>query len=44
MPLSVAVVAVTSAAASVVTVGTAGVVKVSTEPKPVPTRFEAMAQ
>ena len=43
-PERVAVVSVTPAAGSVVTVGAPGVVKVSTAPKAVPQAFSAMAQ
>ena len=44
VPCSVAACLVTEVGATVVTVGAAGVVKDSTEPKPEPTEFEAMAQ
>jgi hypothetical protein len=43
-PLSVAPVLVTEVAATVDTVGADAVVNDITEPKPVPTAFEAMAQ
>jgi hypothetical protein len=43
-PFSVAPVLDTEVAAAVTTVGVADVVNESTEPKPVPTEFEAMAQ
>jgi uncharacterized membrane protein HdeD (DUF308 family) len=43
-PFSLAVVLATVVAAEVVTAGTAAVVNESTEPKEVPTEFEAIAQ